>query len=222
METQAPVIVVKNRVRNPWGVALAAFFVSAVWAPAQQGSVTEQSAKYVFRSGDRVQYRIAEDPIKGKDPIIVAVNGVGEASFPISRESDIRLTLQVRGKTLDQVKDELSQRLLADYYNKATIELALADKQLTPGRVQFFGELRGTIPLAPDSPPLMLSDAVLQLGTPDFADLKRVKVHRVDPVTQQSKEITVDVRSILKDGQRDRDIVLLDGDRVEVPQKWIN
>ena len=197
------------------------------WAALGAGSaepvaIPESATKYQLRTGDRVQYRVAEDPVRASAPLVVAVNSVGEASFPVSRDSDIRITLNVRGKSLSEVRGELSERLLADYYHKATVELALAEKLLTPGKIQFFGELKGTIPVLPDSPQLMLSDAILQMGSSDFADLRRIKIHRLDPDTQQTKEIVVDVRSILKDGTREKDVALQDGDRVEVPQKWIN
>jgi protein involved in polysaccharide export with SLBB domain len=177
---------------------------------------------YVFRTGDRVQYRIAEDPVKAPIPITVPVTTVGEASFPVSRDSDLRITLSVRGKTLEEVRQELTRRLLAEYYHKATVELTLAEKVITPGKVQFFGEITGEIPIHPDTPPIMLSDAVLRLRRSDYADLRRVRVHRVNPDTGESREIKVNVKAIIEDGRRSEDIVLQDGDRVEVPTKWIN
>ena len=185
------------------------------------GGATAEDGGYELRAGDRVRYRIEEDPATGKEPLSVAVNSVGEASFPVSRDSDLRVTLRVRGQTLRQVKEQLRERLLADYYHRATVELALEEKVLTPGKVQFFGEMRGTVPLLPDFPPIYLSEQVLQMGVPDFADLRRVKIHRVDPTTQTPRVIEVDVRAILKGGERSKDVMLQDGDRVEVPQKWI-
>jgi protein involved in polysaccharide export with SLBB domain len=197
--------------------------IAASGAPAPQPpAVREASVRYTCRTGDRLQYRVAEDPARGSEPMIVAVNTVGEASFPVSRDSDIRVTLPVRGKTLLEVKAELRRRLLAEYYNKATVELALAEKILTPGKVQFFGEISATLQILPDTPPLYLSDAILQLNPPEFADLRRIKVHRVDPVTQVPRVIQANVRDILRNGRREEDFVLQDGDRVEVPTRWLN
>lgn len=196
--------------------------VSAVAAAVSGAAGATEEVQYELRSGDRLRFRIEEDPATGREPLMVAVNTVGEASFPVSRESDLRVTLGVRGKTLKQVKENLTARLLEDYYNRATVELNLEEKIVTPGKVQFFGEMRGTIPLLPDHPPMFLSEQILQMGVPDFADLRRVKVHRMDPTAQAPKIIEVDVRSIIKGGQRSKDLILQDGDRVEVPQKWIN
>ncbi|MGE3313263.1 MAG: hypothetical protein AB7O66_25130 [Limisphaerales bacterium] len=194
----------------------------AIAAPVSGGTVQASDARYELRSGDRLRFRIEEDPATGRDPILVAVNTVGEAGFPVSRDSDIRVTVSVRGKTLSQVKELLTARLLEEYYNRATVELALEEKIVTPGKVQFFGEMRGTVPMLPDHPPMFLSEQMLQMGIPDFADLRRVKIHRMDPITQTSRVIEVDVRSIIRGGQRSKDEILRDGDRVEVPQKFFN
>jgi hypothetical protein len=91
-----------------------------------------------------------------------------------------------------------------------------------PGRVQFFGEVKATIPLHADAPPLLLTDAILGLAPSDFADLRRIKIHRLDPVTHQPRTVEVNVREILRSGRRHLDVPLQDGDRVYVPQKWIN
>ncbi len=208
----------KQAMKSAWVLAA---LLAAVSASGQVGPAEESPTQYVLRTNDRLQYRIAEDPVRGSTPMTVTVNSVGEASFPVSRDSDIRLTLNVRGRTMSEVARELQRRLTQDYYHKATVELALAEKVVNPGKVQFFGEVSATIPLLPDSPPLYLSDALLQRPS-EFANLRRVKVHRVDPVTQESRVIEVNVREILKNGRRDLDIVLQDGDRVEVLQKWFN
>lgn len=176
----------------------------------------------VLRANDRLLFRIAEDPVRGSTPMRLGVNSLGEASFPISRDSDVRITLQVRGRTMAQVREEISRKLTEDYYHKATVELTLDEKIITPGKVQFFGEIQTVLALSPDQPPLKLSDAILQVRAPDFANLKRVKIHRLNPATGQTTVIEVNVDAIIKDGQRERDVILEDGDRVEVKQKWFN
>jgi protein involved in polysaccharide export with SLBB domain len=176
----------------------------------------------VLRANDRLQFRIAEDPIRAPSPMGLIVNSIGEVGFPISRDSDVRITLQVRGRTLAQVREEITRKLLEDYYHRATVELSMGEKVLTPGKVQFFGEIQTVLPLSPDGPPLKLSDAILQVQAPEFANLKRVKVHRLNAVTGQTTVLEVNVDAIIKDGQRDKDVILEDGDRVEVKQKWFN
>ncbi len=182
----------------------------------------DASAPPVLRANDRLLFRIAEDPVRGATPMRLGVNSLGEASFPISRDSDVRITLPVRGKTLVQVREEISAKLTEEYYHKATVELAMDEKILTPGKVQFFGEVQTVIALSPDQPPLKLSDAILQVRAPEFANLKRVRIHRLNATTGQTTVIEVNVDAIIRDGQRERDVILEDGDRVEVKQKWFN
>ena len=78
--------------------------------------------------------------------------------------------------------------------------------------------VRGTIELFP-SEQKMLSAAIIQLGYNEFADLKKVKLHRIDPATGENKTTTVDVKDILKTNDRSKDVILQDGDRVEVPER---
>ncbi len=174
-----------------------------------------------LRASDRLRFRIEEDPAKAATPLIVLVNGLGEASFPVTRDSDIRVTLAVRGKRLGQVREELVARLLEDYYNRATVELGVEEKVGITGKAQFFGEMGGTIPITADQP-VKLSEAILQLRAPESARLSRVRVHRENPATGQTTVLEVDVDAINKRGQREKDIVLQDGDRIEVRQKWFN
>lgn len=194
--------------------------LSSLAAASEGGSRTN----YTLRMGDRLQYRLAEDPERGPNPILVEVNSLGEVSFPVSRNFDLRITFEVRGRTVDEARETLREKLLADYYHKATVELTLADKTLQMAKVQFFGTgmVRGEVPIPPDGPPLMLSDALLRLNPPEFANLRKVKIHRPEGDSGRVKVIEVDANAIIKNGQRDKDVVLKDGDRVEVPEKWIN
>jgi protein involved in polysaccharide export with SLBB domain len=173
---------------------------------------------YVLRSEDRLQFRIAEDPATDRLPILVGVNSVGEASFPVSRESDIRLTVRVRGKTLNEVRGEVQRLLEGEYYHAATVTLTLDDKKLTPGKVIFTGEVVGTVALLPDEPAKMLSETVVALRPSDYADLRRVKLYRQG----ETEPRVINVRDLLNKNARDQDVELKDGDRVEVPAKWIN
>lgn len=191
-------------------------------APAPAPAATSGTTEEKLRSGDRLLFRVAEDPVKGAEPMTVAINSVGEASFPVTRGSDLRVTVSVRDRTLAQVRELVREELLREYYHQATVELALDVKSITPGKVQFFGEIKDTLSIMPDQPPMKLSEVILQLVPPDSADLRRVKVHRVDAATKQPRVIEVDVRAIIKEGRRENDLVLEDGDRVEVRQKWIN
>jgi protein involved in polysaccharide export with SLBB domain len=199
---------------RPPFLALLAAVLCAVPPPLR----AQQSDTYVLRSEDRLQYRIGEDPAPDRMPMLVGVNSVGEASFPVSRDSDIRLTVNVRGKSLGDVRSEVKRLLEEDYYHVATVTLTLDDKKLTPGKVIFTGEVQGTIALLPDEPPKLLAETILALRPSDYADLRRVKLFRKD----ETEPRIINVRDVLNKRDGQADLELLDGDRVEVPAKWIN
>jgi hypothetical protein len=68
---------------------------------------------------------------------------------------------------------------------------------------------------------LTISEAVLRVGRSEFADLRKVKIHRLDKETGRDNIIVVDVEKILKKGDRRDDKVLQAGDRVEVREKGL-
>jgi hypothetical protein len=87
--------------------------------------------------------------------------------------------------------------------------------------VWFRGEVQGKYELKPGAA-TTLSEALMELRPSDFANLKKVKVDRFDPVTQQNKSVIINVKEILDKGTRTQDWKLADGDRIYVPPKGIN
>lgn len=169
---------------------------------------------------DELVYRIEQDPIKASEPEVVRVTGLNEAWFPVSRGSEIMIPLNVRGKTVNEVKTELKRRLDEKYYRDATISLRLRGQALRPGKAIFFGEVQGEVVLKPGEQ-LTVSEAILRLRHTEYANLKEVKVNRIDPDTQDPKTIIVNVKEVMEKNKRGKDEVLQDGDRVEVPGKSI-
>jgi hypothetical protein len=67
-----------------------------------------------------------------------------------------------------------------------------------------------------------VSDAILSLSRSPFADLRRVRLHRIDSDTGKEEIKTINVDKILREGDRSADEVLQDGDRIEVRPKTFN
>jgi tRNA A-37 threonylcarbamoyl transferase component Bud32 len=85
------------------------------------------------------------------------------------------------------------------------------------GTVQFFGEVNAQVELRTDRPTL-LTEAILSLGiiNNQSANLRKVKVLRADGTS-----VVVDVKKIVSENQRELDMELRDGDRVEVPTRIV-
>jgi protein involved in polysaccharide export with SLBB domain len=188
--------------------------------PAQNQGISADS--YQLAAGDKLAFRVEEDPSRLREPAELVVPQVGDLEFPVSRDDrSTTVPLSVVGKTLAQVKAELKKVLEQDYYQKATVKLAVFDPNQRRGKVYFWGAVRGTVDLDPTGT-MTVSEAILRLGWDQvFANLKRVEVTRQDPVTKQKKTFTVNVQQILDKNGNAKDLILQDGDRVHVPDKGI-
>ena len=59
-------------------------------------------------------------------------------------------------------------------------------------------------------------------GSEPIADLfPRQRAAGIDPATQQARTEVIDVEEIKRTGARAKDVILQDGDRVEVPEKGV-
>lgn len=180
-----------------------------------------------FKPGDAFQYVIDEDPAPEKSPVAVRVSDAGEAMFPVSTGSTLYVKVDVRSKKLADIRKLVKEQLDAEYYNDATVRIEFVQANRTPTasetqrRVQVYGEMQATVPL-PEGEETRISDVIISLPRTQFADLKRVRLHRLDPVTGKTEIKIINVDKILKDGDRSADIVLQDGDRIEVRPRTFN
>lgn len=193
---------------DPSGSAAAA---AALASPAQ-----------VLEPGDKIQFFIEEDPVKGGGPVELLVSSLGDLYFPVSRNSDVVISVNVKGKTAAAVKEELKTRLDADYYQNATVFLKIFQALGRRGQVTFAGEVRQTIlPIDPGQD-LTLFQAILRVAPTDFARLNKVRLNRYNPATQKTDTTTHDVEVMIQKGDRSQDVKLQDGDHIVVPQKMFN
>ncbi len=183
-----------------------------------------QFTTYILGQQDKIGYHIDEDPVKANDFLVLTVSAIGEVYFPVSVSfQDTQIPIVAKGKTLAQVQAELKTKLEAEYYNKATVRLRLLDPNRKAGQVIFTGETRGILSLPPGETK-SLSQALVQLGYSEFANLKKVEVSRADPSNngKPAAPIIVDIDAVLNKNDRSKDLILQDGDYVKVSQKWFN
>lgn len=173
---------------------------------------------YLLRPQDKLVFRLEEDPVRATEAETLIVSALGQIYFPISRGFDERISIEASGKTVAQVEVEIRGKLEENYYQKATVKLALVDQSRRFGQALFMGAVRGPVPLTPGEN-VTLAEAIVRLGYSEFANLKKVEVYRLDAKTKKEYPADViDVDAILK-GNRSKDIPLQDGDRIVVPEK---
>lgn len=179
---------------------------------------------------DGFRFSVDEDPPPlgggGGSDLSVFISDGGEAMFPVSRTGTPYIKLNVAGKKIADIRKELKEKLDAEFYKNCTVHLDLV--QVNRGsasvdqtsRVTFYGEMTGVVAIN-EGETLTISEAVLRVGHSDYADLRKVKIHRLDKETGREKMIVVDVDKILKKGDRSGDTPLQGGDRVEVKEKGL-
>jgi protein involved in polysaccharide export with SLBB domain len=173
---------------------------------------------------DKMLFKIEEDPVKVSDPCVVAVPPLGQVHFPVSRGYDELIMLQVKGRTVEEVKKELKAKLEEKFYKTATVNLTLVSTTTLPGKATFFGSIKGFVTLTPGVP-TYLTEAIAERGYTEFANLSKVEIDRVNPDDpDKPKKIYVNVEAIMKNrrGERNNDVVLQDGDRITVKDRWWN
>ena len=213
-------------------------------AKEQQSTTVIDAENRELKPHDVLGFLIEQDPSvveaqrgngggSNGDAETVFVTDAGEAMFRVTRSSPISVKLSVAGKKLEVVRKELKVLLDAEYYHDCSFRLdlqavnrssAMLDSS-SSAKVVLYGSggLSGTFPVI-EGKKLMLSDVIISAGGKsgnDFANLRKVKVRRFDPATKKESVSTIDVKKIIENGDRNADVELKDGDRVEVPARPI-
>lgn len=87
----------------------------------------------------------------------------------------------------------------------------------SPGKLLFTGAVKSNVLQLVPGEKWTIYEALAQVGMTDFANQKKIIVNRIDPTTQKIEVITVDMDLVRKD--RTKDLLLQDGDRIEVKEK---
>jgi protein involved in polysaccharide export with SLBB domain len=173
---------------------------------------------------DKLYYRNDQDPIDGGAEAAKAgliVNSRGMLEVPVSRGFDLRINVKAAGRTVGEVKREIKQKLEDEFYRTANITLTLESLSAKPGLVIFYGEVKGSLPLTAGQPKY-LSEAILEMKPNEYANLKKVKLIRTDSTTKTNITRYINVDAILSKGKKEDDVLLEDGDTVNISAKWLN
>ena len=186
--------------------------VQPAYAPQQERmQVVDPDKK--LSAGDMVTVEIVEDKEGGLPRVVTATGQIDVP--PVGR-------IQVAGKTTTEASAAIRSKLEAEYYSHATVKLNIARVspiQVRAGTVILSGQVRLAGPqemIAGE--PLLLSNAILRAGLTEWANAKKVKLTRQVNGTAQSKDYNV--KEIIEKGDVKDDVVLQDGDRINVPKVW--
>lgn len=197
----------------------ACVFILLAWAALVSVQGQSAIASYQLSPMDKLSVTIAQDPIGGR-PIEVNVSPLGDLTVPVSRCCEDSVTINVRGKTVEEAEKELKRRLEEEFYETATVQLRVVDPTRRKAQVLLRGAVRGNSVLFDAGKPKTLWEALTEVGTTEYANLKKVKLDRSDG-NGANKITFYDIDAVNK-GDRTKDVELQDGDRVTVPEKFLN
>ncbi len=139
------------------------------------------------------------------DPYGQTVSADGTIYFPFVGR------MQASGKTVQQIRDELASSL-AHYIKNPQVDVRVLSYRSK--KVQVTGEVKTPGPLALTDVPLTLVDAISRSGgTTSDADLQRVRL------TRDGKLYKLDANAMLDRGEVSQDVMLQQGDIVNVPDR---
>jgi len=190
---------------------------SAAPAPVEQTGVSAMES-HVVQPGDKLGFSVDQDPTSGA-PVQQIVSPFGLLSIPVSRCCESTVTIQAGKKTIKQIQDEIKALLEQEYYRVADVKITLVNPIVKLGQVWFRGAVRTSVIALDPGQPMTLWEALTRAGTTEFANLSKVKVERLDEASGKTETIYVNIDRVNK-GNRDEDIILKDGDRVDVKEKW--
>ncbi len=179
------------------------------------GSGQGAASGYLLSPMDKLSVSVSQDPVPGR-PTDVSVSPLGDLTIPVSRCCEESITIYVRGKSVEEVEKELKERLEVDFYQVATVQLRVVDPTRRKGQVLLRGAVRGSAVQLDPGRPKTLWEALTEVGVTEYANLRKVKVDRAG---QGITEYDIDA---VNKGDRTKDMLLQDGDRVTVPEKFLN
>ncbi len=168
---------------------------------------------------DKLAYAVAEDPAQRATPLTLIVDLSTNIHFPVSLGYNDEIVINASGKTISEIRQELKKKLDATYYKNATVTLEQGAATVQPGQIVITGPVRNNfVPLLPGEH-LMLLETILRAGPSEFANLKKVKIMRINEATGKVDEKIVDVEAIEKNPKKD--VPVFPGDRINLIEKNI-
>jgi len=170
-----------------------------------------------LNSGDLLTVVIEEDREPGI-PKVVSATGEIEVS-------PLKGRVKVAGKTTAEAAAEIKRLLEKDYYFTASVKLSLdrrSSDAAKTGTITISGEVRAVGPVdVVSGVRLTVSQAVLKAGGfSPYANKKKVQVTRTE--SGVLKQFFVNVQEVLDRGAVDKDVLVQDGDRINVSRNFIN
>lgn len=187
--------------------------VAPAYFPQDRMEVVDPDKR--LAAGDEVTVEIEQDREGGFAKVVSATGEIDVQ--PLGR-------VKVAGRSAAEAQAEIKRLLEKDYYYTATVRVSIDRRSRTvvkAGQITMSGEIRLVGPMdLMEGEKLTVSQAVLKAGGfGAFANQRKVQVTRSEG--GGSRQFYVDVKEILEKGLVGKDVVVQDGDRINVPRAMI-
>ncbi|MGJ3246428.1 MAG: polysaccharide biosynthesis/export family protein [Elainellaceae cyanobacterium] len=167
-------------------------------------------SRYILGAGDRLQIDVFNVPEYSGSYQVLAD---GYLSLPMVG------TVRLEGLTLDQASERISQQL-SQVLRRPLVTVRLLEAR--PITLAIAGEVNrpGTYTLTAEEAsvsPTVTHAIQIAGGITQSADIRQIQVRRSQPDGQESREIEVNLWSLLRDGDLRQDVALRDRDTIVVP-----
>jgi polysaccharide export outer membrane protein len=185
------------------------FLGAAAWA--QNG--------YRITPGDVLAIEVLEDPSLNREVLVLPD---GSFSFPFAG------TLRASGLTIDQVESAVTQGIASNFAAEPNVFVTVRQVQPSVARgpaaprtidIYFLGEVNSPGPAAIPHGTTFLQALSFSGGFTPFAAQRRVQLRRTDPHTGEQYVSEIDYRAIADGARLSRDVTLVEGDVILVPER---
>lgn len=196
--------------------------MAGLWLAVIATSASAQS-EYQVRAGDVLVIEVLEDTALNRSVVVLPD---GRISFPFAG------TLRVAGRTVGEIEQSITNAIASNFAAEPNVFVTVQPAERQPAPVvqaapaapptidvYFLGEVNNP-GLKEVAPGTTFLQAIAQSGgMTRFAATKRVQLRRTDPSTGQQSIYEINYRAIMDGAQMVRDIELIDGDVILVPER---
>ncbi|TDX21583.1 polysaccharide biosynthesis/export family protein [Rhodovulum visakhapatnamense] len=185
--------------------------IAATAAPAQQ--------EYTVRPGDVLSIEVLEDSSLNRS---ISVLPDGRFSFPFAG------SVTAAGKTVSQIQASLTDAIRSNFSVPPNVFVSVqpgspaayaSESSVQAIDIYFLGEVNKPGLIAAARGTTFLQALAQSGGLTPFAATKRIQLRRTDPRTHAQKVYEINYKALSRGATLSRDIQLLDGDVILVPER---
>ena len=176
----------------------------------QEDLKTTEGRTYRLTSLDVIDVEVFQEPELSKK---FKISPLGTINYPLLG------AVSVESLTVSEAETKITKLLEENYLVDPRVNVIVSST--ANRRVNIFGEVKkpGTFSISTDEPFSLLATLSKAGGFTDIADIKKVRIVRRQ--SGEEKIIKVNVADLINGKNGEKDIPLMNGDIITVPETWL-